>query len=200
MLYEPLQDDEPSYAEQLRRAAERRRAFAAVPKRPDPEPAKVASPPPPSPKKVSAPKPQPSLPPMLAFNLACPSVPPRQGWLVYLDCGSVVEVESEAPEQKPRITAKEILAHVGSAYGLRVNDLVSARRTRAIVLPRQIAMYLCKTLTPMSLPEIGRRMGKRDHTTILYGVRKVEALMVEDADLRAKVENLAAILRDGVLG
>ena len=73
-------------------------------------------------------------------------------------------------------------------------DLLSSRRTRTIVRPRQIAMYLAKMLTPRSLPEIGRRFGGRDHTTVLHAVRKIEDLMRGDRLLAEEIELLKRII------
>lgn len=75
-------------------------------------------------------------------------------------------------------------------YQLTLAQLLSERRHRNIVRPRQIAMYLAKTLTPRSLPEIGRRFGGRDHTTVLHAIRKVAALMDEDRDFARGVETV----------
>ena len=69
-------------------------------------------------------------------------------------------------------------------------DMRSARRTANIVRPRQVAMYLAKTLTLRSLPEIGRRFGGRDHTTVLHAVRKITALVAKDVALCNEVEML----------
>ena len=68
-------------------------------------------------------------------------------------------------------------------YNLRMSDMVSARRTRSIARPRQMAMYLAKKLTPRSYPEIGRKFGGRDHTTVLHGVRKIEELITQDSQV-----------------
>lgn len=73
-------------------------------------------------------------------------------------------------------------------YQLTLAQLVSDRRNRNIVRPRQIGMYLAKVLTPKSLPDIGRRFGGRDHTTVLHAVRKVAALMEEDPDFASGVQ------------
>ncbi|EAU42276.1 chromosomal replication initiation protein [Fulvimarina pelagi HTCC2506] len=74
-----------------------------------------------------------------------------------------------------RVRIEDILKFVSRHYNISRTDILSARRTRTIVRPRQIAMYLAKTMTPRSLPEIGRRFGGRDHTTVLHAVRKIEA-------------------------
>lgn len=79
-----------------------------------------------------------------------------------------------------RITIDEIQRKVAEHYGIRMTDMHSARRARAVARPRQIAMYLCKRLTQRSLPEIGRKFGGRDHTTVMHAVRKVEELIDQD--------------------
>ncbi|MCB8829719.1 chromosomal replication initiator protein DnaA, partial [Escherichia coli] len=76
-----------------------------------------------------------------------------------------------------RIRIEEIQRIVARHYNVSKQDLLSNRRTRTIVKPRQIAMYLAKMLTPRSLPEIGRRFGGRDHTTVLHAVRKIEDIV-----------------------
>jgi chromosomal replication initiator protein len=68
--------------------------------------------------------------------------------------------------------------------------MLSQRRTANVVRPRQIAMYLAKTLTMRSLPEIGRKFGGRDHTTVLHGVRKIEALVAIDGELDGEIQQL----------
>ena len=94
--------------------------------------------------------------------------------------------------RRPRI--EDIQRIVSQHYGVSRQDLVSARRTRVIVRPRQIAMYLSKVLTPRSLPEIGRRFGNRDHTTVLHAVRKVEKMVEEEAQVAEDVETLKRLL------
>jgi chromosomal replication initiator protein len=83
---------------------------------------------------------------------------------------------------------------VAREYGITLEDVLSARRTRAIVLPRQIAMFLSKALTPRSLPDIGRRFGDRDHTTVIHGVRKIERLCKEDPTFKLEVERLRSLI------
>src|SRR5690606_25236113 len=82
-----------------------------------------------------------------------------------------------------RIRIEEIQRIVSRHYNVSRSDLLSNRRTRTIVKPRQVAMYLAKVLTPRSLPEIGRRFGGRDHTTVLHAVRKIEGLADTDPTL-----------------
>ena len=84
----------------------------------------------------------------------------------------------------------DILRTISQQYAVSRGDLLSARRTRSIVRPRQIGMYLSKQLTSRSLPEIGRRFGGRDHTTVIHAIRKIEELMNEDPNLRDEIETL----------
>lgn len=87
-----------------------------------------------------------------------------------------------------RITIDEIQRKVAEHYNLRLSDMHSARRARNVARPRQVAMYLAKTLTARSLPEIGRKFGGRDHTTVMHAIRKVEELMSDDAQIAQDVE------------
>lgn len=75
-------------------------------------------------------------------------------------------------------------------YGHTISDLTSVRRCMPLVRNRQVAMYLAKTLTPRSLPEIGRRFGDRDHTTVLHAVRKIEALLATNSDVASEIAEL----------
>ncbi|MGA0561717.1 chromosomal replication initiator protein DnaA [Ancylobacter sp. VNQ12] len=96
-----------------------------------------------------------------------------------------------------RVRIDDILRVVAKHYSVTRADLMSQRRTATVVLPRQVAMYLAKTLTLRSLPEIGRRFGGRDHTTVLHAVRKIAGLVASDAALDAELRGLAADLREG---
>ena len=80
-------------------------------------------------------------------------------------------------------------------YNIRLSDMIGPKRLRNIARPRQIAMYLSKQLTPRSLPEIGRRFGGRDHTTIMHGVRKIEELMATDSQLADDLQMLKRLLQ-----
>ncbi|MEO6395837.1 MAG: chromosomal replication initiator protein DnaA [Devosia sp.] len=95
-----------------------------------------------------------------------------------------------------RVRIEDILRIVSRHYKVPRNELLSARRSRDVVRPRQIAMYLAKALTSRSLPEIGRRFGGRDHTTVLHSVRKVEQMMKDDADLTQEIELLKRMLEE----
>ena len=93
-----------------------------------------------------------------------------------------------------KITIEEIKRRVAEHYGIRMSDLVSARRARAVARPRQVAMYLAKMLTAKSLPEIGRGFGNRDHTTVIHAVRRIEQLRETDSQLNDDVERLRRML------
>jgi len=89
-----------------------------------------------------------------------------------------------------RISIDEIQRRVSDHYRIRQAEMTSARRAREVARPRQVAMYLAKQLTPRSLPEIGRRFGGRDHTTVIHAVRQIEKLRQSDAELDADVRLL----------
>jgi chromosomal replication initiator protein len=94
-----------------------------------------------------------------------------------------------------RLRVEEIQNAVARRYRIARSDMLSARRTANVVRPRQVAMYLSKVLTLRSLPEIGRFFGSRDHTTVLHAVRKMEALVLKDAQLSAEIESIKAELQ-----
>ncbi len=93
-----------------------------------------------------------------------------------------------------RVTIEEIQKRVSEHYNLRISDMSSARRARAVARPRQVAMYLAKQLTSRSLPEIGRKFGNRDHTTVMHAVSRVSELMALDATFAEDVELLRRML------
>ncbi len=93
-----------------------------------------------------------------------------------------------------KVTIDEIIRKVSDHYNLRMSDMMSARRARIVARPRQVAMFLAKTLTSKSLPEIGRRFGGRDHTTVIHAVRKIEDLKHTDLQIAEEVEILRRIL------
>jgi chromosomal replication initiator protein len=96
-----------------------------------------------------------------------------------------------------RITVDDIQKATAEYYGLKQADLLSERRTRSVARPRQAAMWLAKQLTTRSLPDIGRRFGGRDHTTVLHAVRRIEELRAGDSQLARDLETLARKLRGG---
>lgn len=93
-----------------------------------------------------------------------------------------------------KVTIDEIIRKVTDHYGVNLTDMLSARRTRSIARPRQVAMFLAKKLTSKSLPEIGRRFGKRDHTTVIHAVKKIEELQSIDSQIANDVEVLRRML------
>ncbi|MFC0194110.1 chromosomal replication initiator protein DnaA [Aureimonas pseudogalii] len=95
-----------------------------------------------------------------------------------------------------RVRVEDILKFVSRHYNVSRTDILSARRTRTIVRPRQIAMYLAKTMTPRSLPEIGRRFGGRDHTTVLHAVRKIEAERANDEKLSEELDVIRRMIEE----
>ena len=100
------------------------------------------------------------------------------------------------PQEPRRIKIEDIQRVVARQYNVSRSDLLSSRRTANVVRPRQVAMYLAKTLTLRSLPEIGRRFGGRDHTTVLHAVRKIEGLVGKDTALSEEVESLKRQLQE----
>ena len=93
-----------------------------------------------------------------------------------------------------RVTIEEIQRRVAEHWNIRLTDMSSARRARAVARPRQVAMYLAKQLTSRSLPEIGRRFGNRDHTTVMHAVSRVTELIERDAGFAEDVELLRRML------
>jgi len=93
-----------------------------------------------------------------------------------------------------KVTIDEIIRKVSDHYNLRMTDILSPRRARTVARPRQVAMFLAKTLTSKSLPEIGRRFGGRDHTTVIHAVKKIEDLKSIDNQIAEDVELLRRML------
>jgi chromosomal replication initiator protein len=93
-----------------------------------------------------------------------------------------------------RVTIDEIQKRVAEHWNIRLTDMSSARRARAVARPRQVAMFLAKQLTSRSLPEIGRKFGNRDHTTVMHAVQRVGELMERDAAFAEDVELLRRML------
>ena len=93
-----------------------------------------------------------------------------------------------------RISIEEIQRKVAEHYNIRLSDMIGPKRVRTFARPRQVAMYLCKQLTSRSLPEIGRRFGGRDHTTVMHGVRRIEELRQQDGQIDEDIEMLRRAL------
>jgi len=89
----------------------------------------------------------------------------------------------------------EIQRRVAEHYNIRLSEMTSDRRARAVARPRQVAMYLAKQLTTRSLPEIGRKFGGRDHTTVIHAIRKIEELKLTDPAIAEDVELLGRMLQ-----
>jgi chromosomal replication initiator protein len=99
-------------------------------------------------------------------------------------------------EKNKELSVEEILKKVSHHFNVKVSDVKSSRRHKAIVLPRQIAMYLARQLTSASYPEIGERFGGKDHSTIIHAISKIEKLMAEDFNLRNNIESLKKSLTE----
>ena len=95
----------------------------------------------------------------------------------------------------PEITAKQIMEQTAVYYGVTIDDLCGGSRSRVLVTARQIAMYLCRELTDLSLPKIGQQFGGRDHTTVMHADRKVRQLMAERRSLYNQVADLTQRIR-----
>jgi len=92
------------------------------------------------------------------------------------------------------VTVEEIQRQVSDHYNIRLSDMIGPKRVRIFARPRQVAMYLCKQMTSRSLPEIGRRFGGRDHTTVMHGVRRIEELRQTDGQIAEDLELLRRTL------
>ena len=105
------------------------------------------------------------------------------------DCLADVLRDSER-----KISVEEIQRKVSEHYNIRLSDMIGPKRLRSYARPRQVAMYLCKQMTSRSLPEIGRRFGGRDHTTVMHGVKRIEELKVSDGQIAEDLELLRRAL------
>ena len=100
------------------------------------------------------------------------------------------------PDQSgPEITAAIIMAQTATYFGITIDDLCGSSRSRVLVTARQIAMYLCRELTDLSLPKIGQQFGNRDHTTVMHADRKIRQLMAERRSLYNQVADLTSRIR-----
>jgi chromosomal replication initiator protein len=118
------------------------------------------------------------------------------GQPVTLDMAEHAVRDLVRPQEPKRIKIEDIQRTVARHFNVSRADMLSSRRTANVVRPRQIAMYLAKTLTLRSLPEIGRRFGGRDHTTVLHAVRKIESLADKDQTLSEELEVLKRMLME----
>lgn len=99
-------------------------------------------------------------------------------------------------EQNRQIMIEDVLRAISGHFNVTKQDILSSRRHKTIVYPRQIGMYLAKVLTTRSLPEIGRKFGGRDHTTVLHAVRKIEKLIENDPNIKTSIRSLENSLKE----
>ena len=118
--------------------------------------------------------------------------------IVAIEAEQVVAPIDCSPIRRPKISLDQIIRAVAKYYNKTINDLLSHRRTVELTLPRHVACYLCKELTLRSLPEIGRRIGGRDHTTVLHGHRKIEKLIPLMPSVERAVKEISEQLVGGV--
>lgn len=102
----------------------------------------------------------------------------------------VVSIPAPIPHRPKRVTVAEIKCVVADYYKIPLIEMTSARRSRGVARPRQMAMYLARNLTPKSLPDIGARFGGRDHTTVIHAIRTIERLREVDAEIDRDIEAL----------
>jgi chromosomal replication initiator protein len=114
---------------------------------------------------------------------------------VDLPLAEVVLKDLVPTSASPEISAATIIAQTASYFGLTIDDLLGASRSRTLVTARQIAMYLCRELTALSLPKIGQEFGGRDHTTVMHAERKIRTLMAERRSVFNQVTELTARIR-----
>jgi hypothetical protein len=151
---------------------------------------------------VPAPKPEPAPEPVLRPRVIVVVNNVSMNWLpesfvlpvIPRDNESALDISREERRRNSVEQIRAIIRLVSSTYGVTATDIISERRSAKIVKPRQIAMYLAKRITLRSLPEIGRRFGGRDHTTVLHAVRKIEGLIATSPDLAEHVSDLEAQL------
>ena len=90
--------------------------------------------------------------------------------------------------KKKQVSLEQIIKYTANYFHLSAGDLLAKRRTRDIAFARQVAMYLSRELTDLSLPKIGEEFGGRDHTTVLHAIRKIEAVLQDNSEEKMKVE------------
>jgi len=116
------------------------------------------------------------------------------GHQIDIDLGKEALKDLLSKENKP-ITAAEILKVVAAHYGIKVSDLKSKSNSRPIAYPRQVAMYMCKHLTDLSYPEIGKLFNNKHHSTVMYSVEKIDQLLQDDQQLARTIEMLTKQFR-----
>jgi chromosomal replication initiator protein len=121
----------------------------------------------------------------------------NRGGTITADIAAMILRDLTPSADSSRVRVDDILKVVGRHYNVARTDLLSPRRARNIVMARQVGMYLAKKLTPRSLPEIGRRFGGKDHSTVLHAVRKIEGLLATDERLAREVAQLIRLIEQG---
>jgi len=123
---------------------------------------------------------------------------PSPVWQGYLAAKQQASENQDRPASQALVQPKTTMAAVVDAvcknYRVSRQDVIGSRRTVDLVRPRQVAMYLIRKLTPRTMPEIAKHLGNRDHTTILYGYRKIERLIASDIALRNRVDSIRAAI------
>ncbi|UQX90349.1 chromosomal replication initiator protein DnaA [Jatrophihabitans telluris] len=112
-----------------------------------------------------------------------------------LKLAEIVLKDLISESDRPEITAPTIMAVTAEYFGISIDDLTSSSRTRVLVTARQIAMYLCRELTELSLPKIGQTFGGRDHTTVMHAERKIRSLMTERRNVYNQITELTSRIR-----
>jgi hypothetical protein len=136
---------------------------------------------------------------VMAPVVAKPPIPEVVEEVVEVERKPLVEIVSEIIAEPAHLTVEKIQRTVCQHYNIRKNDLLSSRRKASVVHPRQVGMYLTKLLTTRSFPDIGRRFGGKDHTTVLHAVRRIETKIKTDFELASEVAHLAALLAPPVM-
>ncbi len=104
-------------------------------------------------------------------------------------------LRDQLQEEIRTVSVDDIQKGVANYYNISIKEMLSKKRTRTVAFPRQIAMYACKELTSLSLPEIGEKFGGKDHTTILYAHRKIDKMRSEDRDFDDEIKRLISLLK-----
>jgi chromosomal replication initiator protein len=112
-----------------------------------------------------------------------------------LKLAEIVLKDLISESDRPEITASIIMAVTAEYFGITIDDLTGSSRTRVLVTARQIAMYLCRELTELSLPKIGQTFGGRDHTTVMHAERKIRSLMTERRNVYNQITELTSRIR-----
>src|SRR5690606_24972554 len=114
---------------------------------------------------------------------------------VDIQLAEVVLKDLITEDSPPEISAATIMAQTAAYFGISIEDLCGSSRSRVLVTARQIAMYLCRELTDMSLPKIGAQFGGRDHTTVMHADRKIRSLMAERRSIYNQVNELTGRIK-----